>query len=142
MREVKINDTIKVHYTGKLDDGKIFDTSSDYQPLQFKVGEGQIIPGFEKGVVGMKLNETKVIRIASEQAYGSINEDLIQEVKIEALPNDLKLEIGQELVSEETEGNQVTFTVTKITDASLTLDANHPLAGKDLTFEIQLIEIL
>jgi FKBP-type peptidyl-prolyl cis-trans isomerase SlpA len=141
MKTVKQNDNIKVHYTGKLSNGQVFDSSKEREPLAFKVGEGQIIPGFEKAVVGMELNETKEITIQPDNAYGEVRDDLIQEVPKDSLPDDLKPEVGQQLISKLPDGREVPIIVTEIKDNSIMVDANHPLAGQELNFEIEVVEI-
>ncbi len=142
MAEAKYGDTVKVHYTGKLDDGTVFDTSVNEDPLQFTIGGGQIISGFEQAVVGMKPGESKTVRIPADEAYGQRREDLILEVERSQLPEGLKPEVGLQLQSRQPDGRIIVLTITDITESHVTLDANHPLAGEDLTFEIQLIEIL
>jgi peptidylprolyl isomerase len=130
-----------VHYTGKLDDGTIFDSSFDSDPLEFTIGEGHVIQGFEQAVVGMDLNETKTVKIPVDKAYGPHRDDLIVVVNRSQLPADSKPEIGEQLEGRQPDGNIVVATVIDVSDSSVTLDANHPLAGKDLTFDIQLVEV-
>ena len=142
MARAKYGDTVKVHYTGRLDDGTVFDTSADGDPLQFTIGSGQIIPGFEQAVVGMNPGESKTVKIPAEDAYGQRREDLIIEVEKSQLPEGLKPEVGLQLQSRQPDGRIVVLTIADITESHVTLDANHPLAGKDLTFEIQLVEII
>ena len=141
MAQAKYGDTVKVHYTGKLEDGTIFDSSIDRDPLEFTLGEGRVIPGFEQAVVGMDLNETKTVKIPEGKAYGPHREELVAEVDRSQLPADLKPEIGQQLQGSQPDGQVVVATVTDVSESSVTLDANHPLAGKDLTFDIQLVAI-
>jgi len=141
MAKIKDGDTVKVHYKGTLDDGKVFDSSENKNPLEFTVGGGQIIPGFEKGVVGMEKGEKKTVKIPCEQAYGPIRPDAMAEIKKAELPKEMKPEVGQ-LLQMGKEGGQVfVVQVIKVTDDSITVDANHPLAGKDLTFEIEVAEV-
>ena len=142
MAQAKIGDTVKVHYTGKFGDGKVFDTSIDDEPLEFRIGESQVIPGFEEAVVGMNPSETKTVNIPVDKAYGPHRDDLVQVVDRKELPAGLKTEIGQPLEGRQPDGEIVVATVTDVTESRVTLDANHPLAGKSLTFEIQLIEIV
>jgi len=142
MARAKYGDTVKVHYTGRLDDGTVFDTSADGEPLQFTIGSGQIIPGFEQAVVGMNPGESKTVKIPAEDAYGQRREDLIIEVEKSQLPEGLKPEVGLQLQSRQPDGRIVVLTIADMTESHVTLDANHPLAGKDLTFEIQLVEII
>ena len=140
---MKVSDknNISVHYTGKLKDGKVFDSSDGREPLSFVVGEGNMIPGFEKGVLGMELNEKKTIEITYDQAYGEIRKDLFHEVSKDNLPQDLKPEIGMQLQSSSKDGSVLNVTIIKVNDNSVTIDANHPLAGKDLYFDIQVVQI-
>ncbi len=142
MAEAKHGDTVKVHYTGKLEDGTVFDTSVDHDPLQFTIGEGQIIPGFEQAVVGMNPGESKTIKVTADDAYGLHHEEMVLVVDRNQLPADLNPEVGQQLQSRQPDGQTIVVTVTDVSESSVTLDANHPLAGKDLTFEIQLVEIV
>lgn len=141
MSKVKENDTVKVHYTGKLENGDVFDSSVDREPLEFTVGQGQMIPGFEKGVMDMAVDEKKTLHIPSAEAYGEHNPEMTQEVAKSQLPEDLKPEVGQKLVSQTPDGKQFQVEVTEVKDEAIVVDANHPLAGKDLIFDIQLIEI-
>jgi peptidylprolyl isomerase len=141
MTQAKYGNTVKVHYTGKLDDGTIFDSSFDSDPLEFTIGEGHVIQGFEQAVVGMDLNETKTVKIPVDKAYGPHRDDLIVVVNRSQLPADSKPEIGEQLEGRQPDGNIVVATVIDVSDSSVTLDANHPLAGKDLTFDIQLVEV-
>lgn len=141
MSKVKPNDTIKVHYTGKLQDGQVFDSSREREPLEFTLGQGQIIPGFEKGVIDMEENETKTINISSSDAYGERREEMVQEVPKSQLPPEIKPEVGLPLMSQTPDGQQIRLTVTDVKDETIVVDANHPLAGKDLTFEVEVLEI-
>ena len=142
MAQAKYGDTVKVHYTGKLDDGTVFDASVNGDPLQFTIGSGQIIPGFEQAVVGMNPGESKTVKIPAEDAYGQRREDLVLEIEKSQLPEGLKPEVGLQLQSRQPDGRIVVLTIADMTESHVTLDANHPLAGKDLTFEIQLVEII
>jgi len=141
MSQVKLNDVVKVHYTGKLSDGQVFDSSANREPLSFQVGAGQVIKGFEDAIVGMEVEEEKSFTIGFQEAYGPVREDLIQEVSRTHLPDDLKPELGQELVAQQPNGQKVSVRVVKVDDQNITVDANHPLAGKDLLFDIKLVEI-
>ena len=142
MAQAKYGDTVKVHYTGKLDDGTVFDASVNGDPLQFTIGGGQIIPGFEQAVVGMNPGESKTVKIPAEDAYGQRREDLVLEIEKSQLPEGLKPEVGLQLQSRQPDGRIIVLTIADISESHVTLDANHPLAGKDLTFDIQLIEII
>lgn len=141
MNKAKVNDTVKVHYTGKLKDGQVFDSSLERDPLQFTLGGGQMIKGFDEAVNGMSLNEKKVVEIPSAEAYGERNEQLIQEVAKAQLPSDMNPQVGQTLVATNEAGQQTHVLVTDVADEHIKIDANHPLAGKDLIFEIELVEI-
>ena len=141
MAQAKNGDTVKVHYTGKLDDGSVFDTSADREPLQFTIGEGQIIPDFEKAIIGMNPGDTKNIQIPSDNAYGPHDEERVMVVDRSEFPEDLKPEVDQRLQVRQSDGQVFAVTVTDVSESKVTLDGNHPLAGKDLTFDIQLTEI-
>ena len=138
MTQVKENNTVKVNYTGKLANGQVFDTSEGREPLEFTLGQGQLIPGFEKGVIDMKLNEKKTITISKEEAYGEVNKDLIQEVKKTELPQDMAPEVGMGLVSKSPDN----LMVTEVKEDSIVVDANHPLAGKELIFDLEVVDII
>jgi len=140
--EAKHGDTVKVHYTGKLEDGTVFDTSIERDPLQFTIGQGQVIPGFEKAVVGMNAGESKTTKAPADKAYGPYRKEMLLVVDRNQLPGDLKPTVGQQLQSRQADGRTIRVAVTDVSESSVTLDANHPLAGKDLTFDIQLIEIV
>ena len=142
MAQAKHGDTVKVHYTGKLEDGTVFDTSINRDPLQFTIGEGQIIPGFEQAVVGMNPGESKTTKVPADKAYGPHYKERVLAADRNQFPVDLKPEVGQKLQIRRTDGQTSEVTVTDVSESSVTLDANHPLAGKDLTFDIQLIEIV
>lgn len=142
MAQVKNGDTVKVHYTGTLDDGTMFDSSAEREPLKFTVGGGQVIAGFDTAVMDMSIGDKKVTVIPANEAYGEHSTDLVTEVDRERFPADMELEIGQQLQVGLQDGNQAIVMVVDITDTVVTLDANHPLAGQQLTFEIELMEIL
>lgn len=141
MAAAKDGDRVKIHYKGTLDDGSVFDSSEGREPLLFTLGGGQVIPGFEKGVLGMEAGAKKTIKIPCNEAYGPIHAEAIQEVPAGEFPKDLNPKLGQQLQMSDGEGNILVVTVTKVTDEKVTLDANHPLAGKDLTFELELVDI-
>ena len=141
MTQAKLGDTVKVNYTGKLQDGTVFDSSVNRDPLQFSLGEGQVIAGFEDAVVGMSPGDSKSVTIPSEQAYGPYQDELVIVVDEKQMPSDLSVEVGQQLQMRHSSGQAVPVMVTNVTDDKVTLDANHPLAGKDLTFEIELVTI-
>lgn len=141
MASAKPGDKVQVHYTGKLDDGTVFDTSTDRAPLEFTIGSGQIIPGFEEAVVGMQPGESKTTRISADQAYGPYHEDRVVQVDRSQFPAHINPETGQQLQIRQPDGQAMVVTVTEVSDSNVTLDANHPLAGQDLTFDIQLVAI-
>ncbi len=142
MAQAKTGDIVKVHYTGKLDDGRVFDSSLEQEPLEFTIGQDQVIPGFEKAVIGLSPGESTNTSIPKDQAYGERDEGRIMEIERSEFPDDIKLEINQQLQVNEPNGDDIIVTVTEISDSSVTLDANHPLAGHNLNFDIQLVEIL
>jgi len=141
MSQVKKDDTVKVHYTGTLEDGQVFDSSLEREPIEFKVGEGKMIPGFEKGVLDMELNEKKKIEIPSSEAYGEVNDELFQDVPKTQLPEDIEPKVGMGLAAKMPDGSERQLRVAEVKDDSIVVDANHPLAGKDLNFEIEVVEI-
>ena len=141
MNQVKENNTVKVHYTGKLTNGQVFDSSEGKEPLELTLGKGQIIPGLEKGLIDMKLNEKKTITIAEEEAYGGINDDLKQEVKRSELPEDIIPEVGMGLVSKSPDGQEMNLRVVEVSEETIVVDGNHPLAGKDLIFDLEVVAI-
>jgi FKBP-type peptidyl-prolyl cis-trans isomerase 2 len=139
---VQSGDTIKVHYHGRLSDGTTFDSSAGRSPLEFTVGSGQVIKGFDDGVQGMVVGDKKTIEIPFIHAYGPEDPSMIVEFPVERLPEDLKPEIGMQLNMNNAEGQQFPVVITEITDENIILNANHPLAGKDLIFDLELVEIL
>lgn len=141
MGQVKSGDKVQIHYTGKLDDGTTFDTSSGRDPLEFEVGSGQVIAGFDKAVEGMAEGDNKTVKIEPEEAYGERHEQLVQEVPKTALPEEIDPEVGMALQSRSPDGQVTQLTVTEIKDESITVDANHPLAGQPLNFDIELVKI-
>ena len=141
MSQVKVNSTIKVNYTGKLANGQVFDTSEGKEPIEFVLGQERLIPGFEKGLIDMKLNETKTIEIAKDQAYGEPNPALIQEVKKAELPQDMEPQVGMGLVSKSPDGQEINLMVVEVKEDSIVIDGNHPLAGHDLVFDVEVVEI-
>jgi len=141
MAQAKEGDTVKVHYTGKLKDGTVFDQSAGKEPLEFTIGEGRVIPGFEEAVKWMEPGQSKTVEVSSEEAYGPRRDEMILQVDRSRLPEDLDPEVGQQLQSHQENGQTVILTVTDVSEQEVTLDANHPLAGQDLQFEIELVEI-
>ena len=142
MIQVTVNSTVKVHYTGKLADGEVFDTSDGKEPIEFTLGEGQLIPGFEKGLIDMKLNEKKTINMTKDEAYGEVNETLIQEVKKTDLPQDMEPKVGMGLVSKSPDGQEINLMVVEVKEETIVIDGNHPLAGRDLIFDLEVVEII
>jgi FKBP-type peptidyl-prolyl cis-trans isomerase 2 len=138
----KIGDTVKVHYTGRLGNGTVFDSSIGRDPLQFTLGQGQMIQGFEQAIIGMAVGEHKTVSIPSAEAYGSYRDDLVVVMDRTNLPPDWKPEIGNQYYFTAPDGSLFQATVTEMTESTVTIDANHPLAGKDLIFDIELVEIV
>ena len=142
MAVAKSGDTVQVHYTGTLEDGSEFDSSRQRnQPLEFTLGQGQMIPGFEKAVDGMEVGDNKQVKIPSEEAYGEKKPEMVMEVSKGEFPSNITPEVGQQLAVN-TQGRQVPVVITEMRDDIVVLDANHPLAGKDLTFDIELMNIV
>lgn len=141
MTEAKSGDTVTIHYTGTLDDGTEFDSSAGRDPLQFTLGSGQVIPGFEKAVEGMAVGDSKTVNIPPADAYGPHHEQMVQEVPRTALPEDLEPREGMALQAKGQDGRTINLTVTAVGDESITVDGNHPLAGKALNFAIELVDI-
>jgi len=142
MSEAKPGDKVQIHYTGKLDDGTTFDSSTGRDPLEFEVGSGQVITGFDKAVQGMAEGENKSVKIAPAEAYGERHEQLVQEVPKSALPDEIDPQVGMALQSRSPDGQVTQLTVTGVSDDSITVDANHPLAGRELNFDIELVKIV
>ena len=142
MAQVEDGDTVMVHYTGKLDDGTVFDTTTNRDPLQFMIGEGQIIPRFEQAMIGMETGEAKIIEISADEAYGPHHEELVLTVGREVFSEDTQPEVGQQFEVRRPDSQSVVAMVIDVTESNATLDANHPLAGKDLIFDVQLMEIV
>jgi peptidylprolyl isomerase len=141
MHQAKEGDTVQVHYKGQFEDGHVFDTSEGKEPLEFTIGEGKVIPGFESAVIGMAPGETRTERIPAEEAYGPRREELLLEVEKEALPSESEFSVGDWLKVGFPDGTSAPVRITEITDSAVKLDANHPLAGKDLHFELELVKI-
>jgi|ERR687892_1834042 FKBP-type peptidyl-prolyl cis-trans isomerase 2 len=140
MAQAQNGTKVKVHYTGKLDDGSVFDSSEGREPLEFTVGEGQVIPGFEEGVVGMEPGDTKTLNIPSDEAYGPHRPEGVFEVERAEIPPSIPLQEGMRLQANQG-GRTIELTVVEFDQSKVTLDGNHPLAGQDLTFDIQLVEV-
>ena len=141
MAGVKEGDTVKVHYTGRLGDGSVFDTSAEREPLEFTVGAGTVIPGFEQAVLGLQPGESTDTTISPENAYGSRSDELVTNVNKEQLPEDMEVSIGQQLQVSMQNGQTAVVMVTDVTESFITIDANHPLAGQELTFSIEVVEV-
>jgi peptidylprolyl isomerase len=141
MTQVKSGDTVAIHYTGTLLDGTQFDSSEGREPLEFEVGSGHIIPGLDAAMPGMEVGDKKTVKIASADAYGPLNPEMRQAVPREGIPADIPLEVGTQLQMQTPEGQALPVMVVEVDEATVTLDANHPLAGKDLQFDIELMKI-
>lgn len=141
-RKTKNGDKIKVHYIGRFTDGTIFDSSKDRDPLEFTLGEGQVIPGFEQGLVGLAVGDGAEIHVEPKDGYGESNPDMIAKVEKSQFPAEIKPEVGQTLEMEQPNGQAIPVRITEIEGETVTLDANHPLAGRALEFEVELIEIV
>lgn len=142
MQQVKSGDTIKVHYHGRLTSGETFDSSTGRDPLEFEVGSGMVIKGFDEGVTGMRIGEKKTINIPFLEAYGPRQEEMLVEFPIDQFPPDLKPEIGMQLTMTTAQGHPVQVIIDEVRETTVILDANHPLAGKDLVFDLELVEIV
>lgn len=141
MGRAKLGDKVRVHYTGKLADGTTFDSSRQREPLEFTLGQGEIITGFESAVVGMNPGESKTETIPADKAYGPHRREMVIEVERQKLPRDLQPQVGQRLQLKHPSGKPVPVRITRVADTQVTLDANHPLAGQDLVFDITLVAI-
>ncbi|CAD0184771.1 FKBP-type peptidyl-prolyl cis-trans isomerase SlyD [Ruegeria sp. THAF57] len=141
MTEIKQGDTVRIHYTGTLLDGKVFDSSDGRDPLEFVVGSGQIIPGLDSAMPGLSAGEKKRVEIACADAYGPINPAMRQSIPREGIPDDIPLEPGSQLQMQAPDGQVMPVTVVEADEATVTLDANHPLAGQDLIFDIEVVSI-
>lgn len=142
MAQAKSGDKVKIHYTGKLEDETVFDSSVEREPLEFTVGDGKIIPGFEEAVVGMAPGDSKTVKISPEMAYGPHRKELVVDVERKRVPDNLELKVGGFVQIRQHDGGVIQAKVTDLSESKVTLDANHPLAGKDLTFDIRLVEIV
>ena len=141
MTQVKEGDTVRIHYTGTLTDGETFDSSEGRDPLEFQVGSGQIIPDLDQALPGMTVGDKKTVEVPADQAYGQPDPNAQQAVPRADIPEDIPLDLGTQLQVQTPQGQVMPVTVVDVTDEQVTLDANHPLAGKDLTFAIELVEI-
>ena len=142
MAQVKSGDKINVHYTGKLTDGTLFDSSKGREPLEFQVGSGMVIKGFDEGVTGMVVGEKKTVHIPVSKAYGDVDSSYLAVFNKEEIPSDIPYEVGMQLnMHQDGTGEVMPVIVVEVTETTITLDANHPLAGKDLIFELELVSI-
>ena len=142
MNTVENGNTVSVHYIGTLNDGTQFDSSREREPLSFLVGDGQVIPGFESAVLGMQEGETKTVTILAENAYGPKNDQAVQVVERNRFPNGFEGNVGESVTGQTGEGQAFRATIVSVEENTVTLDFNHPLAGQDLTFEVELVSIL
>lgn len=141
MQQAKAGDTVKVHYHGRLTDGTTFDSSEGREPLEFEIGSGAVIPGFDNGVTGMAIGEKRTIQIPVDEAYGPKNPDMLVEFPKENFPDGMTPEVGMRLNMTNGAGQVIPVVITEVNPASVVLDANHPLAGEDLIFDIELVSI-
>lgn len=141
MTQAASGNTVKVHYTGKLSNGQVFDSSEGKTPLEFTIGNGQIIKGFENGVIGMEVGEKKTLNVPAEEGYGEHREELVAVVDKNNIPEHIDLAVGRQLQLQQQDGQQFNVTITDISDQDVTLDANHPLAGKELVFDVEMVSI-
>jgi peptidylprolyl isomerase len=141
MVEAKYGDTVRVHYTGKFEDGTVFDSSTDQDPLEFTLGQGQLIPGFEQAVMGMIPGQSKTEAIPAAAAYGPRHQEMVVEIDREQMPANMQPEVGQQLEISQNPGEIIPVVVAAVSENKVILDANHPLAGENLVFDIQLLEI-
>ncbi|NIO33175.1 MAG: peptidylprolyl isomerase [Gemmatimonadetes bacterium] len=142
MQKAKNGDTVRVHYTGKLKDGNVFDTSVRREPLEFTLGESKVIRGVQEAVAGMAVGESKTIQVPPDKAYGAHRRDQVFEVVRGELPATVEPEVGQRFEYRQPDGPAIPLTVTEVTEETVTLDGNHPLAGKELTFDLELVGIV
>jgi len=141
MAQAKRGDTVKIHFTGKLEDGTVFGSTANREPLEFELGEGRIIPGIEKAVEGMNVGESKTVKVPPEQAYGQHQAELVQEISRDRFLKDVEPQVGQKFEIPRQKGLPMAVKVVGVSESTVTLDANHPLAGRDLTFDLELLEI-
>ncbi|MDH3883572.1 MAG: peptidylprolyl isomerase [Desulfobacterales bacterium] len=141
MAEAKSGDTVKIHFTGKLQDETVIETSKDRDPLEFKIGDGNVIPGLEQGVIGMAAGDKKTIAISPEDAFGQPQEDLVVDMKKSEFPKDVELAAGVYLNIESSDGKEFKAKVVEIKEDTVILDANHPLAGVTINYDVELLEI-
>lgn len=141
MAQPRAGDTVKVHYTGRLDDGRVFDSSRQRDPLQLTLGEGRVIPGFEEAIAQMEPGDERTVRIPADQAYGTHRPDLVLSVDRSELPPDIEPKVGQHLQVQHDDGDVTVVRIAEVSEQQVTIDANHPLAGHDLTFDLELVSV-
>ncbi|MGB5625580.1 MAG: peptidylprolyl isomerase [Woeseiaceae bacterium] len=142
MAEAKSGDAVRIHYTGTLGDGTQFDSSAGRDPLEFALGGGQVIPGFDSAVTGMSVGDQKTVTIEPDDAYGQRHDQLVQQVPRDTLSDDIDPAVGMQLQSQSPDGQIMNLVIVEVAEESITLDANHPLSGQALTFAIELVEIV
>lgn len=140
-QKAELGDKVKVHYVGKLSNGEVFDQTQQEEPIDFEIGKGQLIQGFEQAIIGMEAGETKTEQVPYDFAYGERRDDLVLQLEKDKIPEHLNPQVGDQLEIKQDEGNNIPVVVKEITEQAMTIDANHPLAGQDLTFELELVEI-
>jgi peptidylprolyl isomerase len=141
MAQAKTGNHVRVNFTGKLDDGTVFASTMNDEPIEFTLGENEVLPAIEDAVEGMEPGDTKSVRIAAEDAFGVRREDLVQEIPKASLPDDMDIEVGQQLWVDELDEEPIAVSVVDISDATVTIDANHPLAGEDLIFDLEVVDV-
>jgi peptidylprolyl isomerase len=141
MAQARTGDHVKIHYTGRLDDGTVFATTEDAEPMEFTLGMNDVLPVIEEAVEGMTPGERKTVYVASEEAFGPWREELIHEIPRDSLPEDMELEAGQQLWVDQPGNQPVIVSVLDVSDSTVTIDANHPLAGEDLTLDLELVDV-
>jgi peptidylprolyl isomerase len=141
MAQAKMNDTVTVHYTGSFTDGVVFDSSVDREPFEFTIGQGMVIPGFESGIIGMQEGDSKKINIPAEDAYGPHREDLLTTIERSQIPASIDLQIGMVLQMRSPDGGTANVSIREINQENVILDLNHPMAGKELIFEVNLVKV-
>jgi peptidylprolyl isomerase len=142
MTEAKTGDTVQIHYTGRFTDGVEFDASRDGEPLEFTLGAGQIIPGLDEAVTGMKVGDTSTVTVPPEEGYGPHHPEAVQSIPRSSVPDHILLEPGLRLQAQRPDGQTIGLTVVEVGEAEITVDANHPLAGRDLVFDIELVAVV
>jgi peptidylprolyl isomerase len=142
MTQAKTGDTVRIHFTGRLTDGTEFDTSRGREPLEFQIGAGEIIPGIEEAVEGMNVGETNTVTVPADRAYGPHHGEAMQRIPRAEIPDHIQLSPGLRLQAQRSDGQQILLTVVEVTETELMVDANHPLAGQDLVFDLELVEVV